>query len=182
MVGCGSRYLHATSEREIVDVRPDHDNQVEPRRDAYDFLRLHNGKVVTAPQIAQAAGWTTSTARTYVAKVWAGILKPQAPGFYEVSLPESLDWQSFQALHTQLILRPLVPTPTIYEYDVALSFAGEDRPYVSQVADVLRAYGVRVFYDVYEQHTLWGKDLYTHLDEVYRLRSRHCVMFSSESY
>ncbi len=151
-------------------------------RSAYEFLRTHSGKRVTAQDIAAAAGWTVGTARTYIAKLWAGILIPQETGSYEVRMPESLNWDSFQSLHTQVVLPPLVPTPTKYEYDVALSFAGEDRPYVSQIAEILRAYGIRVFYDVYEQHSLWGKDLYAHLDDVYRVRSRHCVMFLSRSY
>jgi hypothetical protein len=69
-----------------------------------------------------------------------------------------------------------------YDYDVALSFAGEDRPYVKEVADALHAMGVRVFYDRYETAELWGKDLYTHLDEIYRKRSRYCVMFISHHY
>lgn len=69
-----------------------------------------------------------------------------------------------------------------YEYDVALSFAGEDRSYVEQVADCLRRAGVRVFYDQYETVTLWGKDLYEHLDEVYRKKARFCVMFISQAY
>jgi hypothetical protein len=34
-----------------------------------------------------------------------------------------------------------------YDYDVALSFAGEDRDYVDKVAKMLHALGVRVFYD-----------------------------------
>jgi hypothetical protein len=69
-----------------------------------------------------------------------------------------------------------------YDYDVALSFAGEDRAYVRQVADALHGLGVRVFYDRYESAELWGKDLYTHLDEIYRKRSRYCVMFISRHY
>ena len=151
-------------------------------RAAYDFLVDQNTKVVTAEQIAEAAGWKQSTARTYIAKLWAGVLSPGGGGTYEVQIPGSLDWDSFRALHRQVVLAPLTPTPATYDYDVALSFAGEDRPYVSKAAEVLRAYGVRVFYDVYEQHSLWGKDLYTHLDEVYRLRSRYCVMFLSRYY
>ncbi len=55
-----------------------------------------------------------------------------------------------------------------FEYDVALSFAGEDREYVAQVAAALRENGVRVFDDKYEVATLWGKDLYTHLHDVYK--------------
>ena len=54
------------------------------------------------------------------------------------------------------------------KFEVALSFAGEDRPYVRRVATALQRAGVRVFYDEYEQATLWGKDLYVHLRELYR--------------
>ena len=49
------------------------------------------------------------------------------------------------------------------EYDVSLSFTGEDREYVEQVASGLRHQGVRVFYDRYEEANLWGKDLCVHL-------------------
>ena len=69
-----------------------------------------------------------------------------------------------------------------FEYDVCLSFAGENRSYVTRVATYLRAKGARVFYDRYEQTTLWGKDLYAHLDDVYRNKARFCVMFISEAY
>jgi hypothetical protein len=69
-----------------------------------------------------------------------------------------------------------------YDYDVALSFAGEDRRFVEQVAEILAAYGLKVFYDAYEEDSLWGKDLYVHLDEVYRLKSRYCVLFASKHY
>jgi hypothetical protein len=53
------------------------------------------------------------------------------------------------------------------EFDVALSFAGEDRSYVDQVANSLHRQGVKVFYDLFEEAELWGKDLYTHLIDVY---------------
>lgn len=67
-------------------------------------------------------------------------------------------------------------------YDVCLSFAGEQREYVDQVAQALRAYGVRVFYDKFEAVNLWGKDLYQHLQEVYSHHARFCVVFISEAY
>lgn len=69
-----------------------------------------------------------------------------------------------------------------YDYDIALSFAGEDRAYVDEVAKILHALGVRVFYDKYETTDLWGKDLFTHLDDVYRKRSKYCVIFISAHY
>ncbi|MFS8104497.1 TIR domain-containing protein [Lentzea alba] len=67
-------------------------------------------------------------------------------------------------------------------YDVCLSFAGEQRPYVDDVARLLRDNGVKVFYDDYEVATLWGKDLATYLDDIYRKRSRYCVLFASADY
>jgi len=67
-------------------------------------------------------------------------------------------------------------------YQVALSFAGEDRPYVAEVAKLLVENGVKVFYDEYERVSLWGKDLYTHLSEIYRKRSEYTVVFISQHY
>lgn len=67
-------------------------------------------------------------------------------------------------------------------YDVALSFAGEDRLFVEQVADLLLAAGIAVFYDGFEKDRLWGKDLITHLAEIYQKRSRFVVMFISRHY
>ncbi|WP_050569144.1 toll/interleukin-1 receptor domain-containing protein [Vibrio campbellii] len=68
------------------------------------------------------------------------------------------------------------------DYMISLSFAGEDREYVESVAQGLKRNGITVFYDKYEQASLWGKDLYQHLTEVYQNRSRYVVMFISEHY
>lgn len=69
-----------------------------------------------------------------------------------------------------------------HEYEVVLSFAGEDREYIEQVAEVLRANGVSLFYDAYEEATLWGKNLTEHLHTVYSGSARFCVMFISNHY
>jgi hypothetical protein len=71
---------------------------------------------------------------------------------------------------------------TEFKFDVALSFAGEDRAYVEKVAKYLKEKGIKVFYDDYEKTELWGKDLYVHLDEVYQKEARYCVMFLSCYY
>jgi hypothetical protein len=68
------------------------------------------------------------------------------------------------------------------KYDVCLSFAGEDRDYVEEVARHLTDLGVSRFYDTDEQADLWGKNLVEHLDQIYRKDSRYCVMFISEAY
>jgi hypothetical protein len=67
-------------------------------------------------------------------------------------------------------------------YDVAFSFAGANREYVEQVANILRGRGVRVFYDTYEAAVLWGQHLGEFLSDVYERRSRYCVMFISRAY
>ncbi len=71
---------------------------------------------------------------------------------------------------------------TDYSWDIAISYASEDRDYVDRLARCLERAGVRVFYDRFEQADLWGKDLYTHLDDVYRNKARYCVMFLSIDY
>jgi hypothetical protein len=69
-----------------------------------------------------------------------------------------------------------------FDYDLAFSFAGEDRPVVEALAARLIGDGVRVFYDFYEKAALWGKDLYQHLQVVYRDRARYCVIIVSAAY
>ena len=69
-----------------------------------------------------------------------------------------------------------------YYYDVVLSFAGEDREYVEECADILTALGIKVFYDSYEQDVLWGKDLYTFLADIYSNKARYAIVFISQHY
>jgi len=70
----------------------------------------------------------------------------------------------------------------VFDYDVALSYAGEDRVYVQQIAAQLQQQGIRIFYDEYAAAELWGNDLYVLLDEVYRRRARFTVVFVSRYY
>ena len=69
-----------------------------------------------------------------------------------------------------------------FEFDIALSFAGENRSYVEKVAFTLKQMGFKVFYDKYDLVTLWGKDLYVHLHEIYFKRARYTVIFISKHY
>jgi hypothetical protein len=70
----------------------------------------------------------------------------------------------------------------VCKYDVALSFAGEDRGYVSLVADALKARQVTVFYDEYEKVDLWGKNLFEHLSHIYLTQARYTIIFISKYY
>ena len=68
------------------------------------------------------------------------------------------------------------------QYDVALSFAGEDRAFVESVAQELRNAGIEVFYDGFEEANLWGKELADHLGKIYSEDSHFVVMFVSRHY
>lgn len=68
------------------------------------------------------------------------------------------------------------------EFDIALSFAGENRAYVDRVANLLRDSGVKVFYDRFEEANLWGKNLYDYLSDIYMNKALYTIMFISEHY
>lgn len=68
------------------------------------------------------------------------------------------------------------------QFEIALSFAGEDREYVDRVANLLRDSGITVFYDLFEEASLWGKNLYDYLSEIYQNKALFTIMFISEHY
>ncbi len=70
----------------------------------------------------------------------------------------------------------------MFEFDVALSFAGEQRVYVEKVAYFLQNKGLTVFYDKFHQSHLWGKDLSIYLHDVFSNKSKFCIMFISKEY
>lgn len=76
----------------------------------------------------------------------------------------------------------MAPVHANKPYEIALSFAGEDRAFVEAVAKDLRARGVRVFYDAFEQVDLLGKDLAAHFAVIYKERAEYCAMFISGHY
>src|SRR5437868_3081120 len=69
-----------------------------------------------------------------------------------------------------------------FQFDIALSFAGEDRLIAEGLADLLIKNNIRVFYDLHTQAKLWGKDLYQHLQLVYRDKARYCIILVSQAY
>ena len=72
--------------------------------------------------------------------------------------------------------------PESIEYDVALSFAGENRDVAEKLTASLMHHGVRVFYDASETSTLWGQDLYQYLQRIYRDKATYCVVLISRDY
>lgn len=77
---------------------------------------------------------------------------------------------------------PQAPRLMQHDYDIAVSFANEDREIVKQYCSILSSNGLEVFYDEWEQSSLWGANLYDKLDEIYRKKALFCVIFISERY
>lgn len=67
-------------------------------------------------------------------------------------------------------------------FDIALSFAGEQREYVDRVANILNQKGIRTFYDKFEEANLWGKNLYDYLTDVYMNQAKFTILFVSSDY
>ena len=68
------------------------------------------------------------------------------------------------------------------KYQVALSFAGEQRDYVEEVARHLRSRSIDVFYDDFEKVGLWGRRGAEKFHEAFAEKSAYVVMFISEAY
>jgi len=67
-------------------------------------------------------------------------------------------------------------------FDVAISFAGEDRATAEALAHRFRDKSLRVFYDRFYQSELIGEDLARLLAKIYRQASRFCIVLISEHY
>ena len=73
-------------------------------------------------------------------------------------------------------------SPSAFEYDVALSFAREDKPVAEKLASLLVGRDLRVFRDEYTGSGPWGKDVLDHLVNLYARKARYCVLLISGHY
>ena len=62
---------------------------------------------------------------------------------------------------------PTAVAPSGRRFEVALSFAGEQRGYVQRVASALAALRIEYFYDEEEKIAIWGKNQTEELQRVY---------------
>ncbi len=79
--------------------------------------------------------------------------------------------------------RAMSISSSMYEFDFALSFAGEDRTIVDSIANKLIEKKIKVFYDNFFKADLLGKDLSEHFKKTYGgNKSRFVVIFISKNY
>ncbi|RHX83402.1 toll/interleukin-1 receptor domain-containing protein [Leptospira stimsonii] len=69
-----------------------------------------------------------------------------------------------------------------FEYDIVISFAGEDRKIVEEIKTALDQRKISVFYDDDSKADLWGKNLYSHLAHIYGKAGKYCIMLLSQNY
>lgn len=69
-----------------------------------------------------------------------------------------------------------------YQFDVALSFASEDRKIAEDIASVLLIEGVKVFYDRFHKSDIWGKKLTKYFQEIYGPKARYVMILVSKYY
>jgi hypothetical protein len=67
-------------------------------------------------------------------------------------------------------------------YDVAISFAGEQRKEARALAECFKKAGLQVFFDEYHDAELWGEDLYERLSDVYQNQAKYCIVLVSKAY
>lgn len=72
---------------------------------------------------------------------------------------------------------------TTHRFDVAVTFAGEDRAIVAKVVESLKEAGVEnVFYDEDFKAETWGANLVEFFHRVYKQEARYALMFVSQHY
>jgi len=110
------------------------------------------------------------------------VIKDEYPSLFAWSFNGMYPFENFDDDRALTALKRDILNQLRFDYDVALSFAGEDRELAERLADGLKTTGLSVFYDKYEKADLWGKDLYQHLQKIYRDKSRFCVILISKHY
>ncbi len=111
---------------------------------------------------------TAGQGQTPEASVVAGILHGQG------------DDEDTAAIVAVLVARDEQATATVY--DIAVSFAAEQRDYVERTVASAKALGLAVFYDRDMTHQWWGRNFVTEQRRVYGQRTLHFVPFISTEY
>lgn len=138
------------------------------------------------------AQWAHGVFDRHAASFSSGIEKLlEAHATIEFSGFKLLPFPETHARHRQEIqarvVKPTHESPSLkrspdFDFDAAVSFAGTNRKEALELATKIRDAGFSVFYDDFYPEDLWGKDLTVFFDEIFRKRSRYCVIFVSKEY
>lgn len=107
-------------------------------------------------------------------------LQKHGLSFLKVQKPIAPVPERLQVKKATSIPKAEVKSP--FAYDVAISYATTEKTFAETLAKQAREAGFAVFFDDFYPEQLWGKDLPSLFDRIYRKDSRFCVMFISEQY
>jgi hypothetical protein len=93
--------------------------------------------------------------------------------------PETVEPPRARAKSAPALPQAASPSST---FDVAVSFAGPQREIAETIARRVKEAGFDVFYDGFFPEQLWGKDLAVFFDDVFRKKSRFCIIIVSQDY
>jgi|GEM_PF-1730687 len=69
-----------------------------------------------------------------------------------------------------------------YEYDLVISFAGADRPFVDKIAEKLKINKVNIYYAPFSEAELIGKNLLDYFQDIYFYKGKYALMVISKDY
>jgi len=69
-----------------------------------------------------------------------------------------------------------------FDYDVIFSLAGEKKDYVGKVTKYIQSKGIKVWFYVFKEVNLWGKNMVDEFDKLFTEKAKYCVVFISKEY
>lgn len=69
-----------------------------------------------------------------------------------------------------------------HKYDIAISYANEQKSYVKKLAEALLNHHMRIFADFLEPNRFWGEDLPTELRKIYHDECKYILIILSKEY
>lgn len=107
--------------------------------------------------------------------------------FFGINYKKVKKWFSKGKSKSQSSLKHPKKREKHFKFDIAISFAGEDREIAKNLAEELRIKHinnrrVKVFYDEFYKDELWGKELTKYFQEVYGSMTRYVIVLISKYY
>jgi hypothetical protein len=118
-------------------------------------------------------------------RMWAKTAGPgqvAEPTIVAGILREDGDEADAAAIIAVLIARDELVAAAARIYDIAVSFAAEQRDYVEQTVTAAKAVELEVFYDRDMTHQWWGRNFVAEQRKIYGQRTLHFVPFISAEY
>lgn len=145
----------------------------------YEEMRKHPSEKSSVGQVLEKGYLANLTSKADIAKLLhfdekSGVLSVEDPML--VFYLRSINWGDF--------IRSVGFTRINYSetYDIALSFAGEDRQYAEHLRDSLEDRGHAVYYDLTEQHQLLAENIADILGPIYSSGCRYVVAVLGAMY